>query len=292
MPSSLISLGANLGNTLETMRAAARLLRDSFPQAQLRFSSMIKTPPVGGPSGQGDFLNAIVRVDHSLSVWEVWDKIKRIENELGRQRFRRWESRRIDIDLILHGQELVWTPHLKVPHPRMSMRTFVIHPACEVAPELVDPVTQLTIRELSERLQVPQRPTISFGCNNSELLLEIQNQFSQSNSGETRDIKWFDCREPQDWSIGWPDADLQIACIAVPDPENVQWEDYCLPWAIAMGFAPSLSDQAKSGKLKPSLLGARYLLPGTQIEWVCHEIQAAMLALRCPIESTGNSWLG
>ena len=56
MPSSLISLGANLGNTLETMRAAARLVRDLFDESEIQFSSILKTPPVGGPGGQGDFL--------------------------------------------------------------------------------------------------------------------------------------------------------------------------------------------------------------------------------------------
>jgi 2-amino-4-hydroxy-6-hydroxymethyldihydropteridine diphosphokinase len=76
MPSSLISLGANLGNTLETMRAASRLLKETFVTSEIRLSSILKTPPVGGPSGQGDFLNAIARIDHSLNVWEVWERIK------------------------------------------------------------------------------------------------------------------------------------------------------------------------------------------------------------------------
>jgi len=291
MPSSLISLGANLGNTLETMRSAARLLQDAFGGSQLHFSTMLKTPPVGGPSGQGDFLNAIVRIDHSLSVWEVWEKIKRIETELGRQRFRRWESRRIDIDLILHGQELVWTPHLKVPHPRMSMRTFVIQPACEVAPELIDPVTQLRMLDLSDRLNSSNRPIISFACSNESLMVAIKNRFSQIHPADLRDVHWSVCKDPTRWSESCVQADLHIVCVEVPDPENAQWEDYCLPWAVAMGFAPSLSQPETSVRMRDSKIGARYLLPGTDIAWVCHEIQAAMLALRCPVESSGESWL-
>jgi 2-amino-4-hydroxy-6-hydroxymethyldihydropteridine diphosphokinase len=79
MPSSLISLGANLGNTLETMRAASRLLEETFVASEIRLSSILKTPPVGGPSGQGDFLNAIARIDHSLNVWEVTYLVSRIK---------------------------------------------------------------------------------------------------------------------------------------------------------------------------------------------------------------------
>lgn len=291
MPSSLISLGANLGNTLETMRSAARLLQDAFGGSQLRFSTMLKTPAVGGPSGQGDFLNAIVRVDHSRSVWEVWEKIKRIETELGRQRLRRWESRRIDVDLILHGQELVWTPHLKVPHPRMSMRTFVIQPARQVAPELIDPVTNLTIGQLSERLNSSKRPLISFVCSSEPMMLAIKSRLLQNHPAELQEIHWSVCKDPTRWSEGCVQADLHMACVEVPDPENAQWEDYCLPWAVAMGFAPSLSELETSVRIKDPEIGARYLLPGTDIAWVCHEIQAAMLALRCPVESSGESWL-
>ncbi|MFM8399581.1 MAG: hypothetical protein ACKOAH_17285, partial [Pirellula sp.] len=67
---------------------------------------------------------------------------------------------------------------------------------------------------------------------------------------------------------------------------------YCLPWALAMGFANSDIADA-SAKIQTSRIstGARYLLPGTDVDWVCHEIQAALLALRCPIEPTGDSWV-
>ncbi|MFM8570576.1 MAG: 2-amino-4-hydroxy-6-hydroxymethyldihydropteridine diphosphokinase [Pirellula sp.] len=292
MPSSLISLGANLGNTLETMRAAARLLRDSFRDAEFQFSSIYRTPAVGGPTGQGDFLNAMVRVDHGGRVWEVWEKIKQIETELGRQRFRRWESRRIDIDLILHDRELIWTPHLKVPHPRMSMRTFVIHPACQVAHDLIDPVTGLAISELSRRLDSIHPPRISFGCSSAKLLSQIESRLKQVGEIDAQRIRLWFCNQPSAWPKGWPQADLHIACVDVPDPDNVQWEDYCLPWASAMGFTKPMavgSDLCTSPN--DSAIGARYLVPAMDIEWVCHEIQAATIAMRCPIQVTADSWI-
>lgn len=292
MPSSLVSLGANLGNTLETMRSASRLIRDAFENSRIELSPIFKTPPVGGPSGQGDFLNSAVRIDHALSVWEVWERIKRIENELGRQRFRRWESRRIDIDLLMHDQDRVWTPHLKVPHPRMSMRTFVIHPACEIAPDWIDPVSGVSIRELSNRLRNNHPPRISIACSTKSLADRIATVLRHGDLVDQKCVQLFFCDEPSDWSKLSPHADLHMACVEIPDPESVQWEDYCLPWALAMGFVNSSSVKT-SDDLHPSDtgLGARYLLPGIDVEWVCHEIQAALLALRCPVEPTGDSWV-
>lgn len=292
MPSSLVSLGANLGNTLETMRSASRLIKDAFENSRIELSPIFKTPPVGGPSGQGDFLNSVVRIEHALSVWEVWERIKRIENELGRQRFRRWESRRIDIDLLMHDQDRVWTPHLKVPHPRMSMRTFVIHPACEIAPDWIDPVSGVSIRELSNRLRNNHPPRISIACSTKSLADRIATVLRNGDLVDQKCVQLFFCDEPSDWSKLSPHADLHMACVEIPDPESVQWEDYCLPWALAMGFVNSSSVKT-SDDLHPSDtgLGARYLLPGIDVEWVCHEIQAALLALRCPVEPTGDSWV-
>ena len=291
MPSSLISLGANLGNTLETMRAASRLLKETFVSSEIRLSSILKTPPVGGPSGQGDFLNAIARIDHSLNVWEVWERIKKIETELGRQRFRRWESRRIDIDLILHDQDLVWTPHLKVPHPRMSMRTFVMRPACQVASDWIDPVTQWSIRELTERLDSPREPRIAVACSNESLQQQLQAALERHGLWPSSSTRIETNKQPSDWWQVWSEADLHIACIDVPDPESVQWEDYALPWALAMGIAkPTATFGTHQGTVLKEKHGLRYLLPGSDVDWICHEIQAARLALRCPVEDSGESW--
>ncbi|MEI7458781.1 MAG: 2-amino-4-hydroxy-6-hydroxymethyldihydropteridine diphosphokinase [Pirellula sp.] len=153
MAGTLISLGANLGNVRESMAAAKRLLDDAFGPRNLRFSHLYRTPPVGGPAGQGDFLNAVASIETNRSVWEVWEIIKQVETNLGRQRQFRWEARRIDIDLLLYGQQRIWTPHLKVPHPRMCMRTFVLKPADEMVPDWIDPVTGWTIHELNTHLE-------------------------------------------------------------------------------------------------------------------------------------------
>jgi 2-amino-4-hydroxy-6-hydroxymethyldihydropteridine diphosphokinase len=66
MPSSLISLGANLGNVQEAMHAARRMLADSFGQQNVRISHIYRTPPVGGPAGQSDFLNAVAAIETGM----------------------------------------------------------------------------------------------------------------------------------------------------------------------------------------------------------------------------------
>ncbi len=155
MPRCLISLGANLGDPSRTIGAATELLRHrlKIDPGAFNLSRLFRTPPVGGPAGQPPFINAVLAVETRLSSLEVWRAIRDVEQELGRQRDRRWEARRIDLDILLYEQERVWTPHLKIPHPRMCMRRFILLPALDVAAGWTDPVTQRTLRELSQPLQ-------------------------------------------------------------------------------------------------------------------------------------------
>jgi len=291
MPRSLISLGANLGNVHETMLAASRLLRDEFFSESLGFSPLYKTPAVGGPSGQSDFLNAVVSIDSDLSCWQVWDAIKKIENELGRQRLHRWEARRIDIDLILHHEQRIWTPHLKVPHPRMCMRTFVLTPALSIAPEEIDPVTNSTIRELTTHLYNPTPDPILVICNSDSLAgmirrgLELDDSTSKQNqSVNPPRFTVLCCGSPSELALieNYGPSSLKIVCVETPDPESIQWEDYSFPWAFAMGLTP---------KTPPTVLtGPRYLLPANDLPWALHEIHAAANALSCPVTRTDLSF--
>jgi len=308
MPSSLISLGANLGNVLETMRSAGRLIREAFQDASVTFSRIFRTPPVGGPTGQGEFLNAMVRVDHSRSLWDVWNTIQRIETDLGRQRNQRWESRRIDIDLILHDAVRLWTPHLKIPHPRMCMRSFVLQPALEIAPELIDPVSQWSIRDLANHLEQlsanGQTPWISIGCNSLALQEGLEETFNTLEKDWRQHITLTTTTSPVEWlrmmnsngslsmQQGNRRVDLRIACVKTPDPESVQWEDYSAPWARMLGLQPAThSSGMLNGQTLEMIAGPRYLLPGNDLPWAVHEILAAGQAMRCPVEPTVNGWI-
>jgi 2-amino-4-hydroxy-6-hydroxymethyldihydropteridine diphosphokinase len=307
MPSSLISLGANLGNVLETMRSAGRLLREAFQDSSVTFSRMFRTPAVGGPTGQGEFLNAMVRVDHSRSLWDVWNVIQRIETDLGRQRNQRWESRRIDIDLILHDSVRLWTPHLKIPHPRMCMRSFVLQPALEIASEFIDPVSRWSIRQLAEHLDhvnsTGSAPSIAIGCNLLSVQEGLQTTFDALGQDWSNYVTLTTTTHPWDWilamktsgaecnQLGRRRVDLRIACVKTPDPESVQWEDYSAPWAVMLGLQPAARQSGQiDGELLEPIAGPRYLLPGNDLPWAVHEILAAGQAMRCPVEPTDNSW--
>lgn len=151
MASCLISLGTNLGQRREWITMAANHLCQSFGPRNIRFSSVVQTPPIGGPAGQDFFLNAVASIEVQEDVYSVWSKLRRIENHLGRTRNQRWEARRIDLDVVLYDNLRIWSPRFKLPHPRMCSRSFVLEPACEIVPDWVDPVTQESLTKLNER---------------------------------------------------------------------------------------------------------------------------------------------
>ncbi len=152
MANTLISLGANLGNARESIFAAARMIRDEFGWDCVQFSPLYQTKAIGGPPGQDDFYNAVASIRSTKTAYEVWHVLHRLEQSLGRRRRYRWESRRIDLDVLLHEHDRIWTPTFKVPHPRMVTRTFVLHPANEIVSDWIEPVTGRSVADLSRDL--------------------------------------------------------------------------------------------------------------------------------------------
>jgi len=153
MARCLISFGANLGNAQATVLAACEQLRQLLPPGdQVHLSRLYQTPPVGGPSGQPPFVNAVAALDTSLNPWEVWHRIRTVEQQMGRQRIRRWEARKIDLDILLYEDLRIWTGQLKIPHPRMCMRRFILLPALDVAADWLDPVTEWTVEQLASQV--------------------------------------------------------------------------------------------------------------------------------------------
>jgi len=181
---TLISLGANLGNAKQTIENAKEAMIEQFGRQQLQFSRLYKTAAVGGPAGQEDFYNAVAMIESDKSAFEVWQFLHKTEQSLGRHRLKRWEARRIDLDVLLHesqsdsglsfNSERIWTPTFKVPHPRMSMRTFVLTPACDIAADWIEPVTGQSVEMLStrlDRLSFPgQLPRLLLTCESAATL--------------------------------------------------------------------------------------------------------------------------
>jgi 2-amino-4-hydroxy-6-hydroxymethyldihydropteridine diphosphokinase len=154
MPSlACIGLGSNLGDRRATLEGAiAALARTSGVHVQ-KVSSFHETEPVGGPPGQGKYLNAAAVIETDLDAHGLLRVLEGIEAQFGRIRSVHWGERTLDLDLLLFGDEIISTLELTVPHPRLRVRRFVLEPLAEVAPEAVDPATKRTIADLLAALE-------------------------------------------------------------------------------------------------------------------------------------------
>lgn len=145
-----VALGSNLGDREAHLDAACRELRRLLPD--LQSSRYRDTEPVGvGP--QPRYLNAAVVGTASLGARELLKELLAIEHRRGRVRLSLAAPRTLDLDLILYGDTVADEPGLTVPHPRFRERAFVLEPLDEIAPDLVDPVSGRTVRELFDRLR-------------------------------------------------------------------------------------------------------------------------------------------
>ena len=140
-----LGLGANLGDRKGNILRAIDLLKERV--AVERVSSLYESAPVGFTE-QPDFLNAVYRVEAELPPSKLLAFGKRIEASMGRAPGFRNAPRLIDIDILLYGDEVLRSPGLEIPHPRMAERPFVLVPLAEIAPKLPHPVLLKTMEEL------------------------------------------------------------------------------------------------------------------------------------------------
>ena len=149
---ALIGLGSNLGDRKANLDGALAALSGT-PGIEVRaVSSFHETASVGGPRGQGAFLNAAAALEVGLSPPDLLRALHAIEAGARRVREVSWGARTLDLDLLLFGDQILDTPALLVPHPRMAVRRFVLAPLAEVAPKAVDPLTRRTMAELLANL--------------------------------------------------------------------------------------------------------------------------------------------
>lgn len=157
MPHWLIGVGSNLGPREETLRRAIdRFSREPGVEV-VAWSRFHATRPIGGPAGQAEFLNAAAILRTGLAPEPLLDLLLKVEQEFGRQPGERWAARPLDLDLLLGEGQAIDTPRLKVPHPRMAWRRFVLEPAVEIAPQWVHPPTGWSLAHLLEHLRTARR---------------------------------------------------------------------------------------------------------------------------------------
>lgn len=146
-----IALGSNLGDRRALLNEAARHLERLSDDLQL--SHFHETAPVGVPGPQPDYLNAAAVGHTRRTPRELLTELLAIERGLGRTRPHAGAPRTVDLDLILYGDRIIDDePDLLVPHPRFRERAFVLAPLAEIAADMRDPVTGLTVGELLARL--------------------------------------------------------------------------------------------------------------------------------------------
>ena len=141
-----VGIGSNLGDRAARLRYASATLA-AHPCVELLGGSRIyETPPVGPP--QGDYLNAVLAIDTTLAPRRLMELCWQIEEAGCRQRTVRWGPRTIDLDLIDVGGCVIEHDDLRLPHPELANRPFVLVPLRDVAHDWVHPVTKVPIDEL------------------------------------------------------------------------------------------------------------------------------------------------
>jgi len=145
----LLGLGTNLGDRTANLQAVWDALP---PQVQpLRASQIYENPPWGF-ADQPDFLNQVFAAQTRLAPLDLLAHIKHIETRLGRIPTFRNGPRLIDIDILFYGAQILSLPGLSLPHPRLQERAFMLIPLCDLAPDLIHPVLNLSIRQLTARV--------------------------------------------------------------------------------------------------------------------------------------------
>ncbi|MFM8634801.1 MAG: 2-amino-4-hydroxy-6-hydroxymethyldihydropteridine diphosphokinase [Planctomycetia bacterium] len=160
MARCLIGCGSNLGRRREQLDRAIELMRFMPGVTVLGVSRFHETVPVGGPSGQGDFLNGACLVETDLPPRDVLSMLNAVENTLHRERDERWGPRTIDLDLLLYDDLVLDSADLTVPHPRMSTRRFVLEPCVEIAADARHPLAACTLHEMLDSICAP-RPHVA-----------------------------------------------------------------------------------------------------------------------------------
>lgn len=165
-----ISLGSNLGDRRNNIQKALEMLGQTAGISFDRVSDIVETDPLGDPD-QPKYVNAAAELKATLSAHGLFEIMCGIESALGRRRGQRTEDRRqkteprtqnsklktplprtIDLDLLLFGSEIVDLPDLKVPHPQMHLRSFVLDPLSQLNPNLAHPALKVSVCELAQRL--------------------------------------------------------------------------------------------------------------------------------------------
>ena len=141
--------GSNLGNRKDYLQQACSLLAKRAGECK-SISSLYETAP-WGKTDQPSFLNQAIQLETNLSPEDLLKALLKIELDLGRIRTEKYGPRTIDIDILLYGNEIIEQPQLQIPHPQLANRRFALLPLLELNPQLVHPVTGVSIKGMLDQ---------------------------------------------------------------------------------------------------------------------------------------------
>ncbi len=150
-----IGIGSNLGKPLQNCQDALEKISCVYGVQLIKVSSFYFTEPVDiiADNHEDWFINAVCEIRTNLNARDLLGKLQCIEKAMGRKRKIKGEPRIIDLDLLFYGQDIINEDDLKVPHPEIYKRRFVLEPLCEIASFYIHPAFGVSIRGLKERLQ-------------------------------------------------------------------------------------------------------------------------------------------
>ena len=151
MKTAYIGIGSNLGDKLNKCLNAINLMGQLPGCESVGHSELYMTKPVG-VEDQDWYVNGVAALSTSLSAQELLRNLLSIESGMGRIRRKKWEPRIIDLDILIFGREIIHEEYLKVPHPLMQVRRFVLEPLTELVPDLIHPTLGMSMSELLRQL--------------------------------------------------------------------------------------------------------------------------------------------
>ena len=147
-----IAVGSNRGDKKKNCQQALERLTEDPDNRILRQSSWYLTQPVGLDDPEW-FINGVFLLETGQAPGKLLETVLKIESRLGRERTTKWGPRTIDLDILFYDDRVIREVDLVIPHPELEKRRFVLDPLLEIAPDLIHPVTEKTVRELKEALE-------------------------------------------------------------------------------------------------------------------------------------------
>ncbi len=285
----LIAFGSNVGDRLENFQGISQALFNNSRIKKYKSSRCIETAPIGGEVDQKNFLNAVIRFSTNLSAESLCQMLFELEIQFGRTRGKRWESRTVDLDLLLFGTDVIVSPTLCIPHPRMSFRRFVLEPAAQIASNMMHPTSGLTVGQLLTHLNRMPNRLLVVGCE--------ANVFAMIGQGMKTDLTMIDA---QTEDVGNSETDLAgSTCYEVVIARTVsefqRWQHHAKLVVIVLTRQPQdhlLSTLASStaGSVELNRVGwaeliqlaTRFAGPTVTVsddELACAELDAAVAAM-------------